>query len=495
MVAINRDKVKAFLASDKKTYKGLEKENLRTDLEGKISGNKFPCNLGSHHFNKYITLDYSEPHFEIVTPPFEDNLELFKFLKDLHLYLEQQIEDDFLWNYSMPPKFKKKYITLPPSGDINKSKLAYLYRLGLRNRYGDKMQSTAGIHFNISFSSSVIDSLGGDKDEIYLCACRNFLRIFPQVLRVIGASPVAHKSFIKDRDINAEFLNRTDCYLPKATSLRVSKLGYYSEEQEQKFINFNSLKDYLEIIKYYINVPNKRFKEIEIELANPKQINNGTIQMESELYNHIRPKGEFTTNERQYNQLKKGGIKYLELRSIDLNPYTAYGISQIEIEFLELLSIYCILCGNEKIDPIEEIKIKENIRRASESGQDCNLICSFEKGDAEKNIKALTQELLESLESLSNEIGLKENHKNMFKEFYRRNEVPLSTQIIDDLSNNSIVNFISSKSKKQNLNLSKEFSKKMSLEAKTSKKEYLDQQNKDKIDFETFLENYRGEIN
>ena len=66
MVAINLDKIKAFLASDKKTYKGLEKENLRTDIEGKISGNKFPSNLGSHHFNKYITLDYSEPHFEIV---------------------------------------------------------------------------------------------------------------------------------------------------------------------------------------------------------------------------------------------------------------------------------------------------------------------------------------------------------------------------------------------------------------------------------------------
>ena len=83
----------------------------------------------------------------------------------------------------------------------------------------------------------------------------------------------------------------------------------------------------------------------------------------------------------------------------------------------------------------------------------------------------------------------------MFKEFYRRNEAPLSKQIVDDLSNNSIVNFISSKSKKQNLNLSKEFLKMMSLEAKRSKKEYLDQQNNDKIDFETFLENYRGEIN
>ena len=153
------------------------------------------------------------------------------------------------------------------------------------------------------------------------------------------------------------------------------------------------------------------------------------------------------------------------------------------------------MCGNEKIDPIEEIKIKENIRRASESGQDTNLICTIENVEAEKSIKVLTQKFLESLESLSNAIGLKESHKNMFKEFYRRNEAPLSKQIIDDLSNNSIVNFISSKSKKQNLYLSKEFLKKMSLEAKTSKKEYLDQQNNDKIDFETFLENYRGEIN
>ena len=104
MVAINRDKVKAFLASDKKTYKGLEKENLRTDIEGKISGNKFPSNLGSHHFNKFITLDYSEPHFEIVTPPFEDNLELFKFLKDLHLYLEQQIEAVSYTHLTLPTR-------------------------------------------------------------------------------------------------------------------------------------------------------------------------------------------------------------------------------------------------------------------------------------------------------------------------------------------------------------------------------------------------------
>ena len=116
-------------------------------------------------------------------------------------------------------------------------------------------------------------------------------------------------------------LNDQDCYLPNATSLRVSRLGYYSDQQEEKFITFNNLEEYLELLKEYINVPNEKFKEISIDFKNLQQINNGTIQMESELYNHIRPKGR-QTNERQYSQLKQSGIEYLEIRSIDLNPYS-----------------------------------------------------------------------------------------------------------------------------------------------------------------------------
>ena len=112
-----------------------------------------------HNFNRFITLDYSEPHLEIVTPPFEENIDAYNFLCDLHKYVENQIDGDLLWNYSMPPKFKRKYIKLPPYRESNITKLAHLYRLGLRNRYGDKMQSTAGIHFNFSFSDSVIKRL------------------------------------------------------------------------------------------------------------------------------------------------------------------------------------------------------------------------------------------------------------------------------------------------------------------------------------------------
>ena len=330
MVAINQKKLNQFLASDRVSFKGVEKENLRSDKDGRISNKSFPEAFGVHNFNSFVTLDYSQPHLEIVTPTFQDNYELYGFLEGLHAYVEQNLEGDLLWNYSMPPKFKGKFIKLPPYGKSNKTKLAHLYRLGLRNRYGDKMQSTAGIHFNISFSESVIKELNTTKTDLYLGICRNFLRVFPLVLRLIGCSPVAHRSFIKDRELSIDLLKEDENYLPKSTSLRVSRLGYYSEEQDEKFITFNTLGEYLNLIKDYINIPNKKFSEISLDLK--KQVNNGTIQMENELYNHIRPKGLFSTNARQYNQLKNDGIEYLEIRSIDLNPFTDIGISKLDLE-------------------------------------------------------------------------------------------------------------------------------------------------------------------
>jgi len=491
-VETSQKKISSFLKSDRKTIKGLEKENLRSDPEGKISNNDFPEAFGIHNFNSFVTLDYSEPHLEIVTPTFEDNQELFRFLKHLHTYVESNLGEDFLWNYSMPPRFKRKYIKLPPHRDANITKLAHLYRLGLRNRYGDKMQSTAGIHFNISFSDSVIKSLSESKTDIYLGACRNFLRIFPLVLRLIGCSPVTHKSFLKDRNLNIDELNDEDCYLPKSTSLRVSRLGYYSEEQDENFITFNSLEEYLETIQNYINTPNEKFSDISLDLK--QQVNNGTIQMESELYNHIRPKGIFSTTERQYNQLKKSGIEYLEIRSIDLNPYSEIGISIEDVEFLELLSLFCSLSDSPKIDETEATVIKENIRRASEVGQDCSLLNGFGGKKGETNIKELTNALLEDLKSFAKKIEFESELDNMFIEYFSRNDSPLSTRLLNDLASDEILSYVLNKSKKITDKVPDSVLDLFTKESALSEKEYLKAKNQDNIDFQTFIKNFREEI-
>ena len=490
----SKNRVKAFLSSNKKITKGLEKENLRSDSDGKISNKKYPSALGKFHFNNHVTLDYSEPHLELVTPAFEDNTQLIIFLKNLHKFVESKIGDDRLWNYSMPPKFKKKFINIPPFGESNISKLAYLYRVGLRNRYGDKMQSTAGIHFNISFSKDIIEKLGVDKNEFYLGICRNFLRVFPIALRLTGCSPITHKSFVKGRNLQVEKLNQNDCYLPNATSLRVSRLGYYSDQQEEKFITFNGLNEYLGLIKEYINCPNEKFSEISTDLDNLEQINNGTIQTESELYNHIRPKGA-QTDKRQYIELKNNGIEYLEIRSIDLNPYSEIGISKIDIEFWEALVILCALSESPKIEEDEALIIKENIRRASESGQDCYLIDSFDSQKGEHKISDLSEKLILDIYKLCLDLGVGDKYEEMIREYENRNKNPLSTRLIQDVNKNrglfkTVLNLSEHQKFKMEDNLVESFEKEVNL----SRIRYEESLQTDQINFSEFIIRYREEI-
>ena len=434
-----------------------------------------------------------EPHLEIVTPPFEENIDAYNFLCDLHKYVENQIDGDLLWNYSMPPKFKRKYIKLPPHRESNITKLAHLYRLGLRNRYGDKMQSTAGIHFNFSFSDSVIKALGNNKTEIYLGISRNFLRIFPLVLRLIGCSPVTHKSFLKGRNINIENLDGEDCFLPNSTSLRVSRLGYYSEEQDENFITFNSLDDYLVTIESYINNPNEKFKDISLDLK--QQVNNGTIQMESELYNHIRPKGIISKEVRAYNQLKENGIEYLEIRSIDLNPYSNIGISLEDVEFLELVMIFCALSDSPLISDVESDCIKENIRRSSETGQNCNFIAGIEGATAEESAKQMTERFLFKLQKFAAEIGLGKDRENMFNNYFVRNNEPLSQKLINDLNESEgLLSFVLKNSTPIKHKISKENLSLFEKERHLSENRYMQEKKEDNMLFEEYLEHFRREI-
>ena len=493
MINPSQSRIGAFLNSDKKIIRGVEKENLRSNAKGEISNKGFPESLGSHHFNKFVTLDYSEPHLELVTPTFDNNHELFEFLQQLHSYVEKRLDGDILWNYSMPPVFNKELITLPDAGITNKSKLAFLYRLGLRNRYGDKMQSTAGIHFNISFSETFIKNIGIGKNEFYLGIARNFMRLFPLALRLTGSSPVTHCSFLKGRDLHVEKLGDQNCYLPKSTSLRVSRLGYYSEEQDKNFITFNSLNEYLEILSRYMNTPNEKFSHISSTSEKYEQVNNGTIQMESELYNHIRPKAK-QTNLRQYLQLQESGIDYLEVRSIDLNPFSEIGITQNDLLFWETFIFYCAVCDSPPISSTEIESIKENIRRASEVGQECNLINSFDGENAEIDIKELTSNFLNSLRASLKDVSNEDSYDQMFEEFENRNNLPISTQIIEStLKNGNIISFIKEHSQHVSLKNNQELYKLFEEEKASSINNFQAHLSSDELEFDEFIKKFREE--
>ena len=69
-----------------------------------------------------------------------------------------------------------------------------------------------------------------------------------------------------------------------------------------------------------------------------QQLSLNKLQIENEYYSPVRPKRVALSGERPTSALERGGIEYIEIRSIDLNTYDPVGINQNTIRFMESFS-------------------------------------------------------------------------------------------------------------------------------------------------------------
>ena len=73
----------------------------------------------------------------------------------------------------------------------------------------------------------------------------------------------------------------------------------------------------------------------------PIQLSTSLLQIENEYYSSIRPKQPIRSGERPLVALKDRGIKYVEVRGIDINPFSPIGISKEQIYFLQVFLSWC----------------------------------------------------------------------------------------------------------------------------------------------------------
>ncbi len=95
--------------------------------------------------------------------------------------------------------------------------------MGLGHRYGRRMQTISGIHYNWS-----LPGVGNDE---YFALIRNFRRHAFLLLYLFGASPAVCSSFVAGREHELQTLTPHTLYMPHATSLRMGRLGYQSDAQ------------------------------------------------------------------------------------------------------------------------------------------------------------------------------------------------------------------------------------------------------------------------
>ena len=374
------DKRLSALASDEKGVlaggrKGIEKEALRLDTDGYLAQTPHPLPLGSAMTNRYITTDFSEALLEFVTPAYQSTWEALRLLCDIHQFTYEHLDDELLWIASMPCQIPPDdEIPLAHYGPSNVGQMKTIYRRGLGYRYGRYMQTIAGVHFNYSLPESFWpryhEIIGQDGDEAdfrsahYLGLIRNFRRLGWLVLYLFGASPAMCKSFGGGRELHMPSLNDETWYEPFGTSLRMSDLGYSNQNQARINISLNGLEPYIRDLRSAITTPEPAYEKIGVKVDGEyRQLSASQLQIENEYYSPIRPKRVARSGERPTAALRRGGIEYVEIRSLDINPSDPAGVNQNTMRFMEAFLVFCLL---EESAPFDAESYGECVRNQTE---------------------------------------------------------------------------------------------------------------------------------
>ncbi|WP_372821705.1 glutamate--cysteine ligase [Pseudomonas parafulva] len=352
----------ANLSLLKQCLHGIERECLRVTDEGRLAQTPHPEALGSALTNEQITTDYSESLLEFITPALPDPAKVLENLEEIHRFVYTKLGDEYLWSPSMPCALPaEEDIPIAEYGSSNIGKLKHVYRKGLALRYGRTMQCIAGIHYNFSLPEALWPLLreaeGSEQDDrdyqssAYIALIRNFRRYSWLLMYLFGASPALDKGFLRGRPHQLEELDADTLYLPYATSLRMSDLGYQSNAQAGLTPCYNNLSSYTDSLRKAVGTPYPPYVEVGTHKDGEwVQLNTNILQIENEYYSNIRPKRVTYTGERPIQALISRGVQYVEVRCLDINPFLPVGIDLTEARFLDAFLLFCALDESPSLD-------------------------------------------------------------------------------------------------------------------------------------------------
>ncbi|WP_296887004.1 glutamate--cysteine ligase [uncultured Methanobrevibacter sp.] len=326
---------------------GIEWESLRAKGEGELSLTPHPEIFGDKFTNPLITTDFSESQIEIITPTLntiDEAFDTFSILADL--VNSSLPEDEYLWFQSIPC-ILPYWDQIPIAQYPEEGKSSQKYRENLARKYGVKKQMISGVHFNFSFSESFLKKIyelvdidltfKEFKNQVYLRITRNYLRHCWLIIYLTGCSIGSHKTFSNDcihlMDAKDDY---GSYYSTKGPSFRNASCGY--KNLKDLYPSYNTVEEFTRDVRTFID--------------------NGDLSEAKELYTQIRLKPKDPQD--LLNSLENDGIEYIEIRTLDINPFYQCGLVRHDMKFLHLFLIYSLIKDeSDYADWQKEAKINE----------------------------------------------------------------------------------------------------------------------------------------
>ena len=189
------------------------------------------------------------------------------------------------------------------------------YRDYLDGKFGIAHGLTTGVHINFSLAPDLVAALAQVEhvsvakvsNRLYWRVLQNFLKQRWLLTYLFGASPIAEKGYFSQMPSELSHPVR---------SIRNSAVGFNNGGRTA--ISYVSLQQHVS----------------DLQTA----INRGELYAQMEFYGPVRIKGQANLNDYETN-----GIKYLEFRVFDTNPFTPLGIDEQEVDFMRALLTYSLV--------------------------------------------------------------------------------------------------------------------------------------------------------
>ncbi|HSV57967.1 MAG TPA: glutamate--cysteine ligase [Variovorax sp.] len=372
--------------------RGIEKESLRAQPDGRLALTPHADVLGSALTHPHITTDFSESQVELITGAHLEVEDCLAELTRIHQFTYRALKDndERLWVSSMPCGLPAdETIPIGRYGSSNVGRAKSVYRMGLAYRYGRRMQTISGIHYNWSLPEL--------SNEQYFGLIRNFRRHAFLLLYLFGASPALCSTFVAGRMHELQPIGEGSMHMPHGTSLRMGRLGYQSDAQSSLAVSYNSLDGYGASLEDALTRPWPAYESIGITGPGGEYNQLGTtlLQIENEFYGTIRPKRTIFSGERPLQALRERGVEYIEVRLMDLDPFEPVGIRASTMRFLDVFLLHCLLSDSPDDSPAEIAELAHNQHLTAARGREPGLL--LQQGGHEVALTAWGEQIVEEL--------------------------------------------------------------------------------------------------
>ena len=405
-----------FDISETSFNRGIERETLRVTNDGELALTPHPQALGAKLTHPCITTDFCESQLELITPVFQTIKDVLAELTRIHHYVHHTLENELLWPASMPCVLPHESdIPLADYGNSNVAIHKKTYRSGLGIRYGRSMQTISAVHYNFSPDDTVFAQLAdheqaadtkGFRSERYFGLMRNFREVSWLPVYLFGASPAVASSFVLPGKHGLSSFGNQTLIKPHATSLRNGNLGYQSETQNGLMdMCYNSINNYIRALATGINTPFEPYQRFNANATKILQLNGSVIQSEAEFYTTIRAKCMPDPGENFLRALNRKGVDYVEIRLLDLNPFTPIGVDADTLRFMDLLLIHCLFRDSPSHHGERCRAVEQNLQHVVQAGRQRIETASLMAPEGSASLASWSEQIIDLLAPWAEKLG------------------------------------------------------------------------------------------